>query len=334
LQGGFAAAHSYLCHEGPKLHLFAKNVLTDYDPNVSIFAQFERSNNTTSREKAQRSLQNMFDSGMTVLTKSTMRFEALSSDQNNTDEILKAKTEQKNVVLRLFGGAKEDPIGDKEGIPEEQDSVPTGHSQSSVPFRNPFARKSQAQSELNNSSHRETLSSPGHSDASNLDAERALADGDQSSEYQSKSETASLDQGLGQVNSSQKAVGFAGFGAAFNNSLKPSGKTQNVRNPFARFGNIGSNTASKNKEAISGQGIGNHFASLNQFRKNIMKSSDSHKAEKTVLPEPTVAELQPVDTQNETNEIKSNETPNEDVAALATVDNKNKIPLAAEIAKV
>ena len=69
MEGGFASAHAYLCREGPKNHLNVNDVLIEYDPEVSLFGRFEKLQSMSSRDKAQRSLQNMFDSSMTALTK-------------------------------------------------------------------------------------------------------------------------------------------------------------------------------------------------------------------------------------------------------------------------
>jgi hypothetical protein len=68
MEGGFASAHAYLCREGPKNHLHVNDVLIEYDPEVSLFGRFEKLHSMSSRDKAQRSLQNMFDSSMTALT--------------------------------------------------------------------------------------------------------------------------------------------------------------------------------------------------------------------------------------------------------------------------
>jgi hypothetical protein len=330
LEGGFAAAHSYLCQDGPKNHLYAKNVLTDYDPEVSIFAQFERATNATSLEKAQRSLQNMFDSGMTALTKSTMRFETLSSELQNPDELSKPK-EPKNVVRRFFGGGKEDALADSEAKPEpgsisgeQQPSQPSG------PFRNPFARKSQTQSELSKSSHNETSLGATHLDTSNAEKESSKAAMQQVPEDGTKIDTDVAKQAEVPASSSVKTGGFAGLGAALNASMMSSGKPQNARNPFARFGNLGSNAGSnKNKEA-KGPGLGNHFAGLNQFRKNIMKSNES-KPEPTIAPQPTVVALPPeIPSSGTNNEEEANQAPEQDLS----VETKPEPHSTAEIAKV
>ncbi|KAG7355885.1 hypothetical protein IV203_000571 [Nitzschia inconspicua] len=329
LEGGFAAAHSYLCQDGPKEHLYARNVLTDYDPEVSIFAQFERATNSSSREKAQRSLQNMFDSGITALTKSTMRFETLSSEVHYSDGPSKPKGEQKNVVRRFFGGGTDDAIDDKGAQPET--SSDNQSFQPSVPFRNPFARKSHTQVELNKSSHRESSSTSVQSDTPNLEKEATPVEAQQEAQ-KSKLESGVVKEDTGNATSTLKPGGFAGFGAALNNSIKSSGKSQNAINPFARFGNLTSNAGSKNKE---GKGTGNHFAGFNQFRKNMMKSNES-KSEPVISPHPSMI-AHPPESSEHPSESSQNQSSQQEADAQAYQPSKEgpkNATSTAEITKV
>jgi len=125
MEGGFAAAHACLCREGSEMGLKVNDVLTDYNPEISLFGQFEKLHNLSGRDKAQRSLQNMFDSSMTALTKNSMRFET-DFTGGNIDEQTQHKGGQKSVVQRFFGGKTEKIVDDKQ---------PSG--------RNPFTRKLQ-----------------------------------------------------------------------------------------------------------------------------------------------------------------------------------------------
>ncbi len=275
LEGGFAAAHAYLCREGPKDHLRVKDVLTDYDTEISIFAEFERLNHSSGREKAQRSLQNMFDSGLTVLAKSTMRFETLSSEVTSDNH---QKGEQRNVVRILFGGVREEPVEDKETAADEPvDSREQPRVQPSVPFRNPSAWKTQASNVGAIHPSQETSSSSMNDGLTELEAE--MQDSKQPDEVLSAVQSGvdlpspSKDQ---EVKVSQKTVALGGLGSALNNSIKPSSKSQQPRNPFARFGNLGLSSSEKCSENKA-PGMGNHFAGLNAFRRNamgIMKSGD------------------------------------------------------------
>ena len=136
LDGGFAGAHSFLAREGHKHHLHVNDVLADYDPDVSIFGQFERVNNSTGREKAQRALQNIFDSSLVALTKNSRRLETLSSELGQTEQPKKGG----NMVTRFLGG------GGGNGGKSDQASASGTHNRNEnkpgpAVFRNPFARK-------------------------------------------------------------------------------------------------------------------------------------------------------------------------------------------------
>lgn len=327
LEGGFAAAHAYLCQEGPKKHLYARNVLTDYDPEVSIFAQFERATNSTSREKAQRSLQHMFDSGITALTKSTMRFETLSSETSKADETSHPKLEQMNVVRNFFGGKKEAPV--HESRVNSEANLGDQPLQQHVPFRNPFAWKSQTHSELNQSSHRDSSTKSVNSETQGIEEESVPCDSSLE-EQATKEETSGLKANSRPFGASQKAGGFAGLGAALNNSIKSSGKAQNARNPFARFGNLGTNAGGKNKEG-KGPGLGNHFAGLNQFRKNVMKTSESHPGPE-IATQATMVALPPEPAADNNTAEDSVVLPVPPELPKSDVDQKETI--AAEISKI
>jgi hypothetical protein len=298
LDGGFAAAHAYLCRDGPKVHLHAKNVLTDYDPEGSIFAQFERANTSTGMEKAQRSLQHIFDSGMTVLTKSTMRFETLSSEvgNENVDDSFQQKGEPKHSVRRFFGGSREE-LEEKEPVPRTETPQP---SQPSIPFRNPFARKG---AEKNAS--RNVSTSSVHSESNEMDVDslslayktsEQLTEGSGDPQPEGNSPASPMRQlstPQEESNASQKAGGFAGFGASLNNSMKAANKQQPARNPFARFGGLGSSAGATKSTESKGPAMVNHFAGLNQFRKNtmaMMKNMENKVDSKNKAPELAIRE--------------------------------------------
>ena len=42
LRGGFAAAHAFLSRNGPDIDMIPEEVLVEYDPSVSLFAQLEK----------------------------------------------------------------------------------------------------------------------------------------------------------------------------------------------------------------------------------------------------------------------------------------------------
>jgi hypothetical protein len=306
LDGGFAAAHSFLCREGPKLHLRVNNVLTDYNPEVSLFGQFEKVHNGSGRDKAQHALQNLFDSSMMALTKNTMRFESLASEIGSSpggDEHL-PKVGQ-NVVSRFFGSSEQTSKDDSTKSASEQSGYgKSAQNQStSGAFLNPFARKPQAsrdsqkklvreqsddslevesvdfdkpQSEPSNSAgDQASTSSPAHRQAPNTFSifKQGSAGAVQDSSKERKAEPKAT------AAEPPKASPFSGFGAALNNSLKsskaPAPSTQNpparARNPFALFGmnNLG-NTQTSEKDDNKGAGVANRFVGFSQLRKNTM----------------------------------------------------------------
>eukprot|EP00934_Nitzschia_sp_Nitz4_P001500 Nitzschia sp. Nitz4//scaffold102_size76354//68242//72276//NITZ4_005643-RA/size76354-processed-gene-0.28-mRNA-1//1//CDS//3329532282//1500//frame0 len=137
LDGGFAGAHSFLCRDGAKHRLGVQDVLEDYNPEVSIFGQFERIRNSTGREKAQRAFQNIFDSSMVALTKNSRRLETLAS------ELAEEKpTKRGNMMTRFLAGALGDEtINDLAPVkPSHPISRENPNSNKNV-FRNPFASK-------------------------------------------------------------------------------------------------------------------------------------------------------------------------------------------------
>jgi hypothetical protein len=266
LEGGFAAAHAYLCREGPKNHLRVSDVLTDYDPEISMFAEFERLHNSTGRDKGQLSLQNLFDSGMTALTKNSMRFESLASELSSgtTDDQTVHKSGQRNVVARFFGGTREELIEESEvvAVAEEHSNAESHHS---VSFLNPFARKTQSSSgtsfSKSESSDSIIVESVEFDDDGNattpspqIHPEEPTTSGPCSGEsIFAVKNSKTHGTGIGQ----NKTTSF-GFGAALNNPSKsqmttaaPVTAPAKPLNPFARFGSLGTK-------------------GLNQFRKNTM----------------------------------------------------------------
>ena len=98
LKGGFAAAHAFLWRQGPDLGLTPSNVLIDYDPIMSLFAQLETSHqeqeeykNAPAREKTARTLQKIIDSSMTRLTLEEQRLNGLASDLTRPENVDKMK---------------------------------------------------------------------------------------------------------------------------------------------------------------------------------------------------------------------------------------------------
>jgi hypothetical protein len=218
---------------------------------------------------------------MTALTKNTMRLESLASElSSGTAEETQQKSGQRNVVSRFFGGSKEELIEEKEieTTEEQREKSKQEHSQPSVPFRNPFARKQGFERKDSNKVLLQEVSSDSLAvDSEGIDEEQVGSGLEPEptkvsipilSSTSSETSGSSASQNQPSTNISHKASPFSGFGAALNISLnKP--PNSNNRNPFARFGNLTSNPATKkNENKVAG--MGNHFAGLHQFRKNTM----------------------------------------------------------------
>ncbi|MGK3742495.1 MAG: hypothetical protein ACI90V_009351 [Bacillariaceae sp.] len=243
MEGGFAAAHACLCREGPKMGLKVNDVLTDYNPEISLFGQFEKLHNLSGRDKAQRSLHNFFDSGMTALTKNTMRLETLSSEfaGDNIDEQTQQKGGQKNAVQRFFRGRKLQTLRDGTG---RSNSTMEESSKSivveSAELNNNHPSSS---SMLHNSPRDETSPVKADKNEDNSSSE-AATNGTQKSEAQIiRSQDAS--------SAPAQTKGLAG------------------RSPFSRFGSLGIGHNVKRRESNSGH-ANNIAGSLNTFRKNTM----------------------------------------------------------------
>lgn len=98
LRGGFAAAHAFLWRSGPDMGLPPSNVLVDYDPLSSLFAQLETARqeqeeykNAPAREKTAKTLQKIIDRSMTRLTIEEHRLNSLASDFSRPENVDKMK---------------------------------------------------------------------------------------------------------------------------------------------------------------------------------------------------------------------------------------------------
>jgi hypothetical protein len=307
LDGGFAAAHAWLCREGPKNHFRVNNVLTDYNPEVSLFGQFERLHREqqgTGREKTQRALQSLVDSSMTALTRKTMGFDAsLASEVESGDTGPKSRH---NVVSNFLGSSKDSRKNNGESNDESNDkstSAPDNDgvkiAPNSAAFLNPFAfNKQQAMDDTTKSVTSEPIAEnslviesldfdeDGSSDVAekNSNGNAAQSPRTLQNTFSSAKEGSSLNLAKEEPKTIRtekplsreqpKPTPFAGLGAAFNNTLKTAsskvGAQPLARNPFARFG-LNAN-ARKNADANTndkkGAGIGVPFGGFGQLRKN------------------------------------------------------------------
>jgi hypothetical protein len=108
LEGGFAAAHSWLIREGPSHHLQAKSVLVDYNPDNSLFGQLETLHNASATEKAQRKMANLLESSMVTMTRRAHQLERLAAGAE-------VDTKQGSAFINPFArmAKREEPLTDK-----------------------------------------------------------------------------------------------------------------------------------------------------------------------------------------------------------------------------
>jgi len=107
LRGGFAAAHAYLERNGSPLGMAPTDVLIDYDPVVSLFAQLETARqeedqykNAPAREKTARTLQKIIDNSMTRLTLEEQRINNLANDLAKPETVVKMKQSVSNFLAK------------------------------------------------------------------------------------------------------------------------------------------------------------------------------------------------------------------------------------------
>eukprot|EP00581_Thalassiosira_minuscula_P009722 CAMPEP_0183708464 /NCGR_PEP_ID=MMETSP0737-20130205/4787_1 /TAXON_ID=385413 /ORGANISM="Thalassiosira miniscula, Strain CCMP1093" /LENGTH=1717 /DNA_ID=CAMNT_0025936357 /DNA_START=82 /DNA_END=5235 /DNA_ORIENTATION=- len=107
LRGGFAAAHAFLERNGPDMGMAPTEVLIDYDPVVSLFAQLETARqeeehykNAPAREKTVRTLQKIIDSSMTRLTLEEQRINSLANDLAKPENVGKMKQSVSNFLAK------------------------------------------------------------------------------------------------------------------------------------------------------------------------------------------------------------------------------------------
>lgn len=125
LEGGFAAAHSWLAREGPQYGLSPSSVLVDYDAQTSMFGQMESFHTASGTEKAQRIMASLLENSLVSMTRRAKQLERLTADleQQRLRRIPKPPT-FKNPFAR-----------------RDENTDSAGQDGSKPVFVNPFARK-------------------------------------------------------------------------------------------------------------------------------------------------------------------------------------------------
>ncbi len=94
LRGGFAAAHAFLSRNGPSMGMGPEQVLVEYDPDLSLFAQLETARqeeddykNAPAQQKTAILLQKIIDRSMVRLTLEEQRINDLANELAKPDTV-------------------------------------------------------------------------------------------------------------------------------------------------------------------------------------------------------------------------------------------------------
>jgi hypothetical protein len=94
LRGGFAAAHAFLSRNGPSMDMSPEQVLVEYDPDLSLFAQLESARqeedvykNAPAQQKTAILLQKIIDRSMVRLTLEEQRINDLANELAKPDAV-------------------------------------------------------------------------------------------------------------------------------------------------------------------------------------------------------------------------------------------------------
>jgi hypothetical protein len=94
LRGGFAAAHAFLSRNGPSMDMGPEQVLVEYDPDLSLFAQLETARqeedvykNAPAQQKTAILLQKIIDRSMVRLTLEEQRINDLANELAKPDTV-------------------------------------------------------------------------------------------------------------------------------------------------------------------------------------------------------------------------------------------------------
>lgn len=321
LEGGFVQAHAWLCREGPQRHLNVSSVLVDYDPE-SFFGRMESNLKLSRGEKAQRSMQNMFDASMTSITKKMISLESLSSELDSTEGRQKVQKSVAESVTKFFA-KKDDQQGDivasraesaaenaevKDGDEDAMETIDidaeanAGAAKKGPVFRNPFAgRRSVAPektitieaSAVDFAPVEESLEKAAVAPPSAATSPLSRFTKKDSSTSQESKESKPQPKKPSPIGPSLNR--FAGLGASLANSMKNNDgakpKANNVlkQNPFARFGaKVGEKPSGKpDKEAKEGGKPRFGGIKMNQLKSlsNLRRASQDEDRKSSSTPE-------------------------------------------------
>ncbi len=146
LRGGFAAAHAYLSRNCLETAVGPDQILIDFDPDVSLFAQLETARqeedkykNASAREKTARTLQKIIDNSMVRLTLEEQRINNLASELAKPETVDKMKQSVSNFLAKPKALIKRDQapknidcqLQEESGNPNTTFKLPSLYSDSS-----------------------------------------------------------------------------------------------------------------------------------------------------------------------------------------------------------
>jgi hypothetical protein len=244
LNGGFAAAHSWLVREGSHHGLKPSLALVDYDPERSLFGQLETLHNASTAERAQRRMQS-------VLDKSLIAMSRVEQFANSLDEV-DSSAGFRNLFRKISSST------DSTSLPKVDEAKVTPTKADGQGLKGLF-------SNMANSMENEQLALTEEAPASSP----ALSDGQSASpnddESESKINSAENDKAADDKNalptSPFKSLGFGRQQPSAEE--KPQVGSFLSRNPFARFGSSASASQETNKPEGSESG-GFVFSKLRQ----------------------------------------------------------------------
>lgn len=246
LNGGFAAAHSWLVRNGPTHHLDPAQVLIDYDPESSLFGQLESMQNASATEKAQRKMQNLLDKSMMAMTRRAQQLERFAAEMD---------TERQTPMFgAFFGGAQVSSGGATAATASDELKLETNDA-ATPGFRNMFAglaRTQLAEAEKEPpapvASDSSTANTPNEGESTAAAPTTATTtDTNRFGMFRTKS-----NDGLPDAKANTTNNMFKGFGAALNSQMNRVAEDKGgmlKRNPFARFGGGGAPVAPKEAAA-------------------------------------------------------------------------------------
>lgn len=334
LDGGFAAAHSWLVREGPSHHLDATSALIDYNPESSVFGQMEKLHTASATEKASRAMQKLMEKSLVAVTMQARQLEKLASDmesgrgrfgmsfltnrsksQNTKAEDSTGNDENKGPRFvnpftnkssdtsgggdtnqgprfsKMFGRQKS--TDDDVDIPpaKSSDASAEGATSGVVPFRNPFARRQESESEKS-AAYSGGEGASGVAPFRNPFARKQEGDGEKPADQTATLPNATSEEPPAIENESISkpsiANPFKGFGAAINKTMnrntegsmsEPSGNADSTDAKAGSSAKSSQTSATEEDKAASSSGEKrNMFGGLGAAFNNVNRQDNAGKA--------------------------------------------------------